>query len=200
MPEGAMKSSEKMIVLASSSPRRRELLNLLGLKFRVDPAEYEERMDLAMPPHHLARHLSLEKARAVSAGYRDAIIIAADTFILFRGKLLGKPHTAQEAKRMLGMLNGKTHSVITGFTVMDTMSGSKISKSVETQVLFRRLTADEIASYVRTGEPLDKAGGYAIQGLGAVLVRKIDGDFFNVIGLPLSSLAVVLKKFGVRLL
>jgi septum formation protein len=200
MHENAMKGPARMIVLASSSPRRRELLRLMGLTFRVDHAEYEEVMDPSMPPHRLARHLSLEKARSVAAKYSDAIIIAADTFIRFRGKLLGKPDTMPEARRMLGMLNGKTHSVITGFTVMDTLTGKRISKAVETKVRFRRLTADEIASYVRTGEPLEKAGAYAIQGLGAVIVKEIQGDYFNVIGLPLSSLAQALKKFGVCLL
>jgi septum formation protein len=200
MPENRMKPPARTIILASSSPRRRELLRLLGLAFRVDRSEYEETMDLSMAPHRLARHLSREKARSVAAKYNDAIIIAADTFILFRGKLLGKPHTIQEARRMLGMLNGKRHSVITGFTVMDTLTGKRISKAVETKVHFRRLEADEIASYVRTGEPLDKAGAYAIQGLGALIVKKIEGDYFNVIGLPLSSLAEALKKFGVRTL
>jgi septum formation protein len=200
MPENEMKKPARLIVLASSSPRRKELLRLIGLKFRVDRAEYEEAMDLNLPPHLLARHLSLEKARSVAAKYADAIIIAADTFILFRGKLLGKPHTIQEAKRMLCMLNGKTHFVITGFTVMDTLTGKTISKAIETKVRFRRLAADEIASYVRTGEPLDKAGAYAIQGLGALIVKKIEGDYFNVIGLPLSSLSEALKKFDVRVL
>ncbi len=200
MPEKAVGSQERTIVLASSSPRRKELLRLIGLRFRVDPAEYGERMDLDMPPLRLARHLSSGKARTVAVKYPDAIVIAADTFILFKGKLLGKPHTVQEAKRMLGMLNGKTHSVITGFTVMDTLTGRKVSKSVETKVRFGKLTADEIASYAGTGEPLDKAGAYAIQGLGAVIVKEIDGDYFNVIGLPLNSLAGVLKKFGVRVL
>jgi septum formation protein len=200
MPENAMKEPARMIVLASSSPRRRELLRLTGLTFRVDRAEYEETMDLNLPPHRLARHLSLEKARSVAPKYSDAIIIAADTFILFRGKPIGKPQNMREARRMLGMLNGKTHSVITGFTVMDTLTGKGISKAVETKVHFRRLTACEIASYVRSKEPLDKAGAYAIQGLGAVIVKDIEGDYFNVIGLPLSSLAEVLKKFGVRML
>jgi septum formation protein len=195
-----MKKPARMIVLASSSPRRRELLRLIGLTFRVDRAEYEERMDLNMPPHRLARHLSLEKARSIASKYSDALVIAADTFILFRGKLLGKPHTLQEARRMLGMLNGKKHSVITGFTVMDTLTGKRVSKAVETKVHFRRLTTDQLASYVRTGEPLDKAGAYAVQGLGAVIVKEIAGDYFNVIGLPLSSLAEALKKFGVRVL
>jgi septum formation protein len=198
MPENAVKKPARMIVLASSSPRRRELLRLIGLTFRIDRSEYEERMDLNMAPHRLASHLSLEKARSIETKYSDAIIIAADTFILFRGKLLGKPHTLREARRMLAMLNGKTHSVITGFTVMDTFTGKRISKAVETKVHFRRLTAAEIASYVRTGEPLDKAGAYAIQGLGAVIVKEIAGDYFNVIGLPLSSLAEALRKFGVH--
>ncbi len=200
MHERAMKTGTRKIVLASSSPRRKELLRLIGLKFVVDRAEYEERMDLDMPPHLLARHHSREKARSVAPKYADAVIIAADTFILFRGKLLGKPHTVKEAKRMLGMLSGKTHSVITGFTVMDTLTGKGTTESVETRVRFRRLTPDEIEFYAHTGEPLDKAGGYAIQGLGAVIVKEIAGDYFNVIGLPLSSLARVLKRFGLHVL
>jgi septum formation protein len=200
MPRKMTKSPQRRIILASSSPRRKELLRLLGLNFEVDPGNYEERMDLNMPPRTLARFLSRKKADAVAAKYKDAVVIAADTFILFREKLMGKPHTEEEASRMLEALNGKTHSVITGFTVIDTTTGKRVSKSVETRVSFKRLAAAEIESYVKTGEPLDKAGAYAIQGLGSVIVRKIDGDYFNVIGLPLSSFADALKKFGVPLL
>ncbi len=200
MPRKAAKSLPRRIILASSSPRRKDLLSLVGLNFEVDPGDYEERMDLGMPPRSLSRFLSRKKAETVAAKYRDAIVIAADTFILFRGRLMGKPHTKKEARRMLEALNGKTHSVITGFTVIDTMSGRSLSRSVETKVSFKRLTPTEIESYVRTSEPLDKAGAYAIQGLGAVIVKKIEGDYFNVIGLPLSSFADALKKFGVPLL
>jgi septum formation protein len=191
---------QRQMILASASPRRKELLTLTGLKFRVDVSDYEEELHHRMPPHDLAKFLSREKAKAVSGKYRNAVVIAADTFIVFRGSLLGKPHTGGEAKRMLEMLNGKSHSVITGFTVFDTATGRYISKSVETRVFFKKLTPAEIDVYVRTGEPLDKAGAYAIQGLGSVIVRKIEGDYFNVIGLPLSALMDSLKKFGVCIL
>jgi septum formation protein len=190
----------KKIILASASPRRRELLALTGLKFSVDPGDYEEDMSTPLDPHRLGRFLSLEKAKSVAARHRDALIIAADTFIVFKGGLLGKPHTGREARRMLLLLNGKRHSVITGFTILDTASGKRLSRSVETTVFFRNLTEKEIDAYVRSGEPLDKAGGYAIQGLGAVIVRKIEGDYFNVIGLPLSALTEDLKKFGIQVL
>lgn len=187
----------KKIILASASPRRKEILEKTGLKFRVVESEYEENLDSVMPPHMLARRLSYEKAKAVAVRYGDALIIAADTFIVFKDKLLGKPHTGPEALKMLTMLNGREHSVITGFTVMDTGSGKKLSRSVETRVRFRKLTAGEIGAYVKTGEPLDKAGAYAIQGLGAMIVKKIEGDYLNVVGLPLSALIEALKKFGV---
>jgi len=190
----------KKIILASASPRRRELLALTGLKFKVDPGDYQEDMSIPLDPHRLSRFLSLEKAKDVAARHRDALIIAADTFIVFRGGLLGKPHTEREARRMLLMLSGRRHSVITGFTILDTASGKRLSRSVETTVFFRKLTGKEIDAYVRSGEPLDKAGAYAIQGLGAIVVRKIEGDYFNVIGLPLNALAEGLKKFGIRVL
>jgi septum formation protein len=109
-------------------------------------------------------------------------------------------HTKEEARRMLTLLNGKAHSVITGFTIIDTNTKKKLSRSVETKVYFRKMTTQEIEAYINTGEPLDKAGAYAIQGLGAIIVKKIEGDYFNVMGLPLSSLTEALKKFGVSVL
>jgi septum formation protein len=190
----------KTIILASASPRRRELLATTGLIFRVDVSDYEEDLRIKLKPHALARHLSLKKARAVAYKHNDAIIIAADTFIIFRNKLLGKPHTEKEAFRMLSMLNNKSHTVITGYTVLDTETGKKISRSVETKVWFKKMTENELRAYVRTGEPLDKAGAYAIQGLGSLMVKKIEGDYFSVIGLPLAGLAETLKEFGVRVL
>ena len=191
---------KRTIIMASASPRRKELLTLTGLKFEVDPADHAEDMNLKLSPHELARFLSLEKAKSVAGKYGDAIIIAADTFVVIGGKILGKPHTDEKAKRMLGLLEGRTHSVITGFTVLDTGSGKKLSRSVETRVTFRKLTEKEIDTYVKTKEPLDKAGAYAIQGLGSVLIKKIEGDHFNVIGLPLCALAESLTEFGVRIL
>ena len=191
---------QRRIILASASPRRREILGLTGLKFSVDVSEYEEDMKLGLKPHQLARFLSSEKAKTIAAKYPNALVIAADTFIVFREKLLGKPHTEEEASRMLVLLNGRSHSVITGFTIIDTKTKKKLSRSVETKVYFRKMTEQEIKSYVRTGEPLDKAGAYAIQGRGAVIVRKIEGDYLNVVGLPLNSLIEALKKFGVAVL
>jgi septum formation protein len=190
----------KEIILASASPRRKELLELIGLQFKIDPGDYKENMNLKLSPHEIARALSLEKAKSVAEKYNNAIIIAADTFVIIRGQLLGKPHTEDEAKRMLVLLDGATHSVITGFTILDTDTGRKISRSVETKVTFRKLTEKEIDAYVKTKEPLDKAGAYAIQGLGSILVKKIEGDYFNVIGLPLCPLVECLVEFGIRIL
>jgi septum formation protein len=193
-------SENRKIVLASSSPRRRELLSLTGLPFAVESSDYEELLNSAISPRLLARRLSLAKAKAVSGKYRNAVVIAADTFIVFGKSILGKPRSRTEARRMLGLLSGKAHSVITGFTIIDTSTGRQVSRSVETKVWFKRLIKKEIASYVRTGEPLDKAGAYAIQGLGALLVERIEGDYFNVVGLPLGPLVESLKKFGVHVL
>ena len=190
----------KKIILASASPRRKELLDKIGLKFEVAPSDITEDLTSDLPPQELAKKLSQEKALAVSKKYSDALIIAADTIGVFEGEIIGKPHTPAEAKKMLRNLNGKSHLVVTGFTIMDTKTGKTISKSVETAVYFRKLTEAEIDAYVKTGEPLDKAGGYAIQGLGALIVEKIAGDYYNVIGLPLSALVESLKKFGIKVL
>jgi septum formation protein len=194
------KNSVRTLVLASASPRRRELLEKIGLVFRVDAGAYEEEIRSGLTPRALARFLSAEKARAVAWKYRNAVIIAADTFIVLRKKIMGKPHTKKEAERMLRLLNGRAHSVISGFTILDTETNRKISRSVETKVFFRKLTRKEIHAYLESGEPLDKAGAYAIQGLGSAIVRKIEGDYFNVVGLPISSLVEDLKKFGIHVL
>ncbi len=190
----------KEIILASASPRRKELLELIGLQFKIDPGDHKEDMNLKLSPHELARALSLEKAKSVAGKYNNAIIIAADTFVIIKGQLLGKPHTEEEAKRMLVLLDGATHLVITGFTILDTNTGRKISRSVETKVTFKKLTEKEIDAYIKTKEPLDKAGAYALQGLGSILVKRIEGDYFNVIGLPLCPLVECLAEFGVRIL
>ena len=190
----------KKIILASASPRRKEILGTTGLKFDICVSDYEEDLSMKKEPRALARFLSRKKAEEVANKYKNAIIIAADTFIVFKDELLGKPHTTKEATRMLTMLNGKAHSVITGFTVLDTGSNKKVSRSIETKVYFRRLTPKEIKAYVSTKEPLDKAGAYAIQGLGALFVEKIEGDYLNVVGLPLAALSETLKGFGVNIL
>lgn len=190
----------KKIILASASPRRKEIMDITGLNFSVCKSDYEEDLNLSMQPRELARFLSRKKAETVAANHKNALIIGADTFIVYNDRLLGKPHTEKEAEKMLKMLNGNKHSVITGFTIIDTGSGRKLSRSVTTTVYFKKLSSKEIKAYLRSKEPLDKAGAYAVQGLGAVFVEKIDGDFFNVMGLPLCALTESLKKFGVYVL
>jgi septum formation protein len=190
----------KRIVLASASPRRKELLEQIGVRFEVEPTEYDEETTSSSEPREMARELSLGKARAAARKHRKALIIAADTLVVLGGRVFGKPHTNAQAREMLRALNGRTHSVVTGFTILDTESGKVLSRSVETEVHIRKLTPKEIDSYVRTKEPLDKAGGYAIQGWGVVLVDRIEGDYSNVVGLPLSALAESLREFDVKVL
>jgi len=187
----------KTIILASTSPRRKEILSKSGLKFRTVASDYEEDMNSKLKPLELAKHLSKGKAQAVVRQFRNHIIIGADTFIALGNDLLGKPHTNPQAKKMLMQISGKSLSVITGFTIIDTGSGKTISKAIETKVFIKKLTDKEINNYVKSKEPLDKAGAFAIQGLGAMIVRKIEGDYFNIMGLPLFDLVQTLKKFGI---
>ena len=190
----------KKIILASASPRRKELLEKIGLEFEVDPSNHREDTSSSLKPHDLAKSISRGKALAVASKHKSAIVIAADTFGVFKGKIIGKPNTEAEARKMLATLSGKSHLVITGFTIMDTETNKILSRSVETKVHIKRLTAEEIDAYVRSEEPLDKAGAYAIQGLGAAIVEKIEGDYFNVIGLPLYALTESLKEFGIHVI
>lgn len=190
----------KQIILASSSPRRKALLEMIGLPFKAIESRFKEVMDDNLNHHDLAKKLSLGKAREVAKNYPNAIIIAADTFIVESGEYLSKAHTKEEAKTMLKKLSGKAHKVITGFTIIDTKTDKRLSKSQETKVYFKTLTNHEIDAYIVSGEPIEKAGAYAIQGLGSMLVEKIEGDYFNVVGLPIFSLAKSLEEFGVKVL
>jgi len=190
----------KKIILASASPRRKELLEKSGLGFEVEPSDYAEELCLDLKPHELAKAISRGKALAVASKHQNAIIIAADTFVVCRDKIMGKPKTEAEAKVMLRAISGRAHSVSTGFTILDTGKNRILSQAVETIVHVKQLSSKEIDAYVRSGEPIGKAGAYEIQGLGSVIIEKIEGDYFNVVGLPLSSLAESLKKFGVHIL
>ena len=190
----------KQIVLASASPRRKELLEKVGLSFKVEPSSFAENLSTGMEPNTLAREISLGKAKSVAHKYPDAIIIGADTFVIVGNRIMGKPDTADEAREMLRNLSDRYHSVITGFSIIDTLSGKVVSQTVETKVYIKQLTSREIDAYVKSGEPLDKAGAYAIQGLGALLVERIEGDYCNVIGLPLFALMKALKEFGIYIL
>ena len=190
----------KTIILASASPRRKELLERIGLKFDVEAGNYEEEIIAGIEPHELVRQLSLKKAQAVAVGHKNVIIIAADTIGVLGNKILGKPHTEDEARKMLKEISGKPHTVITGFTILDTATDKVLSETVDTKVYIKQLTLPEIDAYVKTGEPLDKAGAYAIQGLGAVIVEKIEGDYYNVMGLPLNALVEALKEFTINIM
>ena len=176
------------------------MLEKIGLKFEVEPGDCEEIVDTDLEPHEMVRKLSREKAEAVARKHRNAVVIAADTVVLIDGKILGKPKSPTEAKKMLRALSGKSHVVITGFTIIDASERRILSKAVETKVYIKELNPEDIDAYVKSGEPLDKAGSYGIQGLGAVIVEKIEGDYFNVVGLPLSALAESLKEFGINIL
>ncbi|MFC2006665.1 Maf family protein [Chloroflexota bacterium] len=190
----------KTIILASASPSRKELLEKIGLRFKVEPSNCKEYIYSDLDPKELTKKISLRKARVIASKYKNAIVIAADTFVVLGSQIMGKPHTENEARKMLEAINGIPHSVITGFSIIDTGINRTLSRSVETKVYIKKLTLAEISSYVKSKESLDKAGAYAIQGLGAVIVEKIEGDYFNVIGLPLSSLTEALKEFGINIL
>jgi septum formation protein len=191
---------EREIVLASSSPRRKELLEKIGLKFSIAASEFGEDLEQGLPVEELVKVISLGKAREAAKKQRGSIVIAADTVGVIGREILGKPKDAEEARKMLTRLQGKSHRVITGYTVLDSRTNKAICNSVETRVYLKKLNTEEIESYVASGEPLDKAGAYAIQGLGAMIVEKIEGDYYNVMGLPLSSLVESLKDFGIDIL
>ncbi len=188
------------IILASKSPRRRDLLHQAGLSFTVEEADVDEEVLPGEKPLTYAMRVALDKARAVCTRTKSGIIIAADTIVVLGDVILGKPLDARDAERMLSMLSGKTHRVITGLAVLDAHSGRMQIGSAVTKVRFHTLTQDLILSYINTGEPFDKAGAYGIQGKGALLVDGIDGCYTNVVGLPLSLLGQMLLNFGIKLL
>lgn len=186
----------KKIVLASASPRRKEILEKIGLKFTVVKSDFEEYVNPKLKPHELVKKLSLEKARVVFEKHKDSIIISADTIVVCKEKILGKPKNKEDARRMLKFLSGKVHLVITGFTIID--GNNVITKSKATKVQMKKISNEEINSYIQTREPFDKAGAYAIQGIAKKFIEKIEGDLFNAIGLPINSLVKELKKLGVK--
>ncbi len=185
------------IILASQSPRRRQLLDQIGLTgYEILVPQADESYEPSLPPAEIVRSISRKKAEAASrlAGDSEALIIAADTMVFLDSLRLGKPHSEQEAYSMLTSLSGRTHEVITGITVLQ---GSRMETCSDmTGVTFRSLTDAEKWSYIRTGEPMDKAGAYGVQGKAALFVTGISGDYFNVMGLPLHLLGQMLSSFG----
>lgn len=178
------------MILASQSPRRRELLSYITKDFEVRVSDVDETLPCEMPPQEAVEYLSRIKAEPFKND--DDIIIGADTVVSIDGAILGKPENEKKAKQMLRQLSGREHSVFTGVTVI--INKEITTFSVQTRVKFFDLSEDDIVWYVSTGEPMDKAGAYGIQGLGSLLVEKINGDYFNVVGLPISKVNQVLKS------
>ena len=197
-----MESGNYRLVLASASPRRRELLTKLGQVFEVKPCDIDEyKIDGENGEAYVLR-TARRKCQVASENTEGekTLVIAADTAVCIDDDILGKPADENDAVSMLKRLSGREHTVITGLAVKDTLSGVMIDGSIKTSVFFRKLTDEEIESYVASGEPMGKAGAYAIQGLGSLLIRRIEGDYFNVVGLPLNYLYEVLQKFHFNLL
>lgn len=185
-------------VLASASPRRKELLEKMGLQFSIVVSEADEStVSRDIPVNLYVQELALLKASATAKMLlrnKKALIIAADTIVTLDGEILGKPDGEDGAKKMLSLLSGRTHEVYTGYCIMRISDGKTVCNSVKTEVKFKTLTEQKIRSYIESGEPMDKAGAYGIQGLGSMLIEKINGDYFNVVGLPVSALADTLEK------
>ncbi len=182
------------LILASASPRRIEFLKLMGLDFDIVPGNIDETSRPEETPREHVLRLSEEKALSVASRYPEAWILSADTIVVVAGELLGKPGSPEEAMKMLEKLSDRAHEVITGFCILRQDRGVRIREAVGSTVLFRRITPDEMAWYTGTEEPYDKAGAYAVQGMGGCFIREIRGSCTNVVGLPLCEVVDALKR------
>jgi septum formation protein len=194
--------SSSPLILASSSPRRRELLAACGIPFQIVPATIDEHPHPAEPAAAYVRRLALAKAEAVAQRHPHSIVLGADTIVSIDGRLLGKPPGLDQARQMLSQLSGNMHEVLTGVAVLApemarNAYAQRASEVVTSRVLMRHITEVTIAWYLATGEPLDKAGAYAVQGLGAALVERVEGSYTNVVGLPLTETLALLRRFGI---
>ncbi len=187
------------LILASGSPRRRELLNQMGLTFTVKPVDADESLTPGLSPREQVKLLSLKKAQAAADAFgAEPVILTADTVVVLGDTILGKPRDAEDAKKMLLALSGTHHLVLTGVTV--TRDGRFETDCIATEVHFRSLSEAEIDAYILSKEPMDKAGAYGIQGLGGLFVEKLVGDYFNVVGLPICRTGQMLRAFGIPIL
>ncbi len=190
------------IILASNSPRRKQLLENIGLKFEIIPDNTPEPMNDSLEPYEIVKKLAKFKGENVLKQLNSsdaAVIIAADTVVAVNDRILGKPRTKDEAFEMLTLLSGKSHSVYTGVYIIENLSKKSANFYEKTEVYFKSLDINEIKDYINIGEPMDKAGSYGIQNLGSLFVEKIQGDYFNVVGLPVCHLGKVLKQdFGIK--
>ena len=184
--------TKKKLVLASQSPRRLELLKQITSQFKVVPSSIEEKIDYGLRPEENARLLARAKAEDVAKNYPECWVIGADTIVTLHQEILGKPVDTADAQRMLRRLSGKEHRVATGICVVSPKK--TLDKAITSKVRFKSLANEEIINYVQTGEPMDKAGGYAIQGIGSFMIREFSGSKTNIIGLPIDELKVLLEK------
>ena len=187
----------RKVILASKSPRRKQLLEQIEINFEVRESGYEEDMTIEKDPYELAKILALKKAQDVACYYNNEIIVAADTFVICDNDFLGKPKNEEEARQMLKRLSGREHKVITGFAIIDTRQNKVINDFGEAIVKFWPLSDKQIDDYIATGEPLDKAGSYGVQKLGAVLIESIKGDYYSVVGLPIGKIYYILREMDI---
>ena len=187
-----------MFILASQSPRRRQLLSMLGLHFEVITADIDETMDDSLPLQEAVAEISRKKAEAVGKHHPGKVIVSADTIVTVADKVLGKPHSEEEARQMLRSLSGRSHTVMTAFCLY--RDGSCETHVEQTEVIFKPLSDEEIEGYIATGSPMDKAGAYGIQDGAAVFVQALKGDYYNVMGLPLCALVQCLRRWGIPVL
>ena len=190
------KDIKSQVILASTSPRRQELLGLLGIQFETIPSRVEEFFFEGESPREHVLRLARAKAEEVAGQHPGRWVLAADTVVEIDGRVLGKPKDHREAEEMLRMLSQREHRVLTGYCILNSLSSQKKEGKVTTWVKFKALSAEEIRWYVGTGEPFDKAGGYAIQGRAAFMVEEISGSYTNVVGLPLSEVVEALQELG----
>lgn len=186
-------SGSKPLILASRSPRRQEILGRLAVPFTIEPADIDETATPGLPPREQAMAAAARKAAAVAARLKTGLVLGADTVVILDGEVMGKPADPTHARSMLARLAGRTHVVTTGLALIDVERGTRCLSWEETRVHMRPASAAEIAAYVATGEPMDKAGAYAIQGQGAVFVDSIEGCYYNVVGLPVVRLLSMLR-------
>ncbi len=190
---------KRKIILASKSPRRKEILDQLGLDFAVEASSFEEK-DEHLTPEELAAHNAIGKARQIAKKHRDALVIGVDTVVAFQSLQINKPRNKKDAERILKVLSGRTHKVFSAVCVIDTKTNNEVHGVQETLVTMKKMTEKEIENYIATGEGSDKAGSYAIQGKAALFIKRIEGDYFNVVGLPVFLLGKLMKKLDKELI
>ncbi|MEK6937283.1 MAG: Maf family nucleotide pyrophosphatase [Nanoarchaeota archaeon] len=190
----------RKIILASSSPRRKQLLKqLIGDNFEIKTGDYTEDNNLPMKPNALVMHHALEKGRCVARNLKEGVVISADSLVFFKNKALGKPYTKEKAKEMLNLINGKWVDNYAGLAVIDVENKKELSDYELTKIKMKKMSLEEIEKYIKSGEPLDRAGAFAVQEKGAIFIDKVKGDYLGAVGLPLFKLNKLLEQLGISI-